>query len=86
MLSLLWQCQMTLNQNSKWAVSLANVIRGGQYLPTMPHDDTFEATQGAQGVTKWFRCQKGHPYGIGDCGQPRQLARCPCGAPIGGDK
>ena len=24
-------------------------------------------------------------YAIGDCGQPRQLGKCPCGAPIGGN-
>ena len=88
MLTLLWQCQLTLKSNSKWAVALANVIRGGQFLPTMPHDETFEAAQAltGQGVTKWFRCRAGHPYGIGDCGQPRQEAKCHCGQPIGGNK
>ena len=86
MLTLLFQCRLTLRHNSKWATTLANVFKGGQYLPTMPHDDVFEATRAAQGVTKWFRCRAGHPYGIGDCGQPRQVGNCPCGAPIGGNK
>ena len=88
MISLLWQFRLTLKKNSKWATSLANVIKGGLFLPTMPHDEIFEATQGGRlaGVTKWFRCRNGHAYGIGDCGQPTLLAKCPCGQPIGGDK
>ena len=36
-------------------------------------------------ATKWFTCLRGHSYAIGECGQPRQLGKCPCGAKIGGD-
>ena len=89
MLSLLWQCQLTLKSNSKWAVALANVIRGGQFLPTMPHDETFEAKQvltGQGGVSKWYQCLNGHTFGIGDCGKPTQKAKCHCGQPIGGTR
>ncbi|KAL8706506.1 MAG: hypothetical protein Q9201_000438 [Fulgogasparrea decipioides] len=33
----------------------------------------------------WYNCANGHPFAIGDCGMPMQLARCPaCGAPVGG--
>ncbi|CRL28667.1 unnamed protein product [Penicillium camemberti] len=33
----------------------------------------------------WYNCTNGHPFAIGECGMPMQLARCPeCGAPIGG--
>ncbi|KAF2018601.1 NFX1-type zinc finger-containing protein 1, partial [Aaosphaeria arxii CBS 175.79] len=33
----------------------------------------------------WYNCVNGHPFAIGECGMPMQLARCPeCGAPIGG--
>ncbi|OAG00907.1 NFX1-type zinc finger-containing protein 1 [Paraphaeosphaeria sporulosa] len=33
----------------------------------------------------WYNCANGHPFAIGECGMPMQLARCPeCGAPIGG--
>ena len=60
-----------------------------KYLPTMPHDDLVEITATLGKVrgqaTKWFMCREGHPYAIGDCGQPKQLGKCPCGAPIGGN-
>ncbi|EZF12030.1 hypothetical protein H112_06949 [Trichophyton rubrum D6] len=33
----------------------------------------------------WYNCSNGHPFAIGDCGMPMELARCPeCGASIGG--
>ena len=34
---------------------------------------------------RWFVCENGHPYFIGDCGGATQIANCPhCGAVIGG--
>ncbi|KAI9488881.1 hypothetical protein BDB00DRAFT_846083 [Zychaea mexicana] len=34
---------------------------------------------------RWFVCENGHPYFIGDCGGATQIASCPqCGAVIGG--
>ncbi|EGO55979.1 hypothetical protein NEUTE1DRAFT_68071 [Neurospora tetrasperma FGSC 2508] len=33
----------------------------------------------------WYNCANGHPFAIGECGMPMELARCPeCNAPIGG--
>ncbi|KAI9752216.1 MAG: hypothetical protein M4579_005719 [Chaenotheca gracillima] len=33
----------------------------------------------------WYNCANGHPFAIGECGMPMELARCPeCGAPVGG--
>ncbi|KAF2691044.1 hypothetical protein K458DRAFT_355487 [Lentithecium fluviatile CBS 122367] len=33
----------------------------------------------------WYNCENGHPFAIGECGMPMELARCPeCGARIGG--
>ncbi|KAK4101149.1 hypothetical protein N658DRAFT_426189 [Parathielavia hyrcaniae] len=33
----------------------------------------------------WYTCRNGHPFAIGECGMPMQLARCPeCGEAIGG--
>jgi hypothetical protein len=33
----------------------------------------------------WYKCVKGHPFAIGECGMPMQLAKCPeCGEPVGG--
>ncbi|KAJ3528590.1 hypothetical protein NM208_g10130 [Fusarium decemcellulare] len=33
----------------------------------------------------WYNCVNGHPFAIGDCGMPTEIARCPeCGEPVGG--
>ncbi|CAI7603373.1 unnamed protein product [Penicillium glandicola] len=33
----------------------------------------------------WYNCINGHPFAIGECGMPMELAKCPqCGAAIGG--
>ncbi|KAJ5271485.1 hypothetical protein N7524_004754 [Penicillium chrysogenum] len=33
----------------------------------------------------WYNCINGHPFAIGECGMPMELAKCPeCGAHIGG--
>ncbi|KAF5240849.1 hypothetical protein FAUST_4149 [Fusarium austroamericanum] len=33
----------------------------------------------------WYNCVNGHPFAIGECGMPMEMARCPeCGAAIGG--
>ncbi|KAK3947200.1 hypothetical protein QBC32DRAFT_355035 [Pseudoneurospora amorphoporcata] len=33
----------------------------------------------------WYNCENGHPFAIGECGMPMELARCPeCNAQIGG--
>lgn len=37
------------------------------------------------GSGHWYYCVNGHPFTIGDCGMPMELARCPeCGQQIGG--
>ncbi|KAK3615899.1 hypothetical protein LTR56_026313 [Elasticomyces elasticus] len=37
------------------------------------------------GTGYWYRCANGHPFTVGECGMPMQLACCPaCGAGIGG--
>ncbi|KAM0324565.1 hypothetical protein ACHAQA_007950 [Verticillium albo-atrum] len=38
-----------------------------------------------RGTGHWYTCERGHPFTIGECGMPMQLARCPeCDAPVGG--
>ncbi|KAF4989662.1 hypothetical protein FGRMN_8976 [Fusarium graminum] len=33
----------------------------------------------------WYYCENNHPFAIGECGMPMEVARCPeCGARIGG--
>jgi hypothetical protein len=35
----------------------------------------------------WYKCVNGHPFAIGECGMPMQLAKCPeCGKPVGGQQ
>ncbi|KAF2009446.1 P-loop containing nucleoside triphosphate hydrolase protein [Aaosphaeria arxii CBS 175.79] len=35
----------------------------------------------------WYTCANGHPFSIGECGRPMELARCPqCDAQIGGQE
>ncbi|KAK0269421.1 hypothetical protein LTS00_017284 [Friedmanniomyces endolithicus] len=42
-------------------------------------------TKEFSGTGHWYRCANGHPFTVGECGMPMQLARCPaCGAGIGG--
>ncbi|KAK0755515.1 hypothetical protein N5P37_011917, partial [Trichoderma harzianum] len=38
-----------------------------------------------RGTGHWYVCENNHPFTIGECGMPMQMARCPeCGARIGG--
>ncbi|KAI7227109.1 hypothetical protein KC330_g8546 [Hortaea werneckii] len=38
-----------------------------------------------RGTGHWYRCVNGHPFTVGECGMPMQLALCPtCGEGIGG--
>ena len=41
--------------------------------------------QGFQGTGHWYYCVNRHPFTVGECGMPVELARCPqCGAAVGG--
>ena len=38
-----------------------------------------------RGTGHWYHCENGHPFTIGECGMPMEVARCPeCAAPVGG--
>lgn len=38
-----------------------------------------------RGTGHWYYCENGHPFTIGECGMPMEIARCPqCGASVGG--
>ncbi|KAJ9661610.1 hypothetical protein H2201_006466 [Coniosporium apollinis] len=38
-----------------------------------------------QGTGKWYTCENGHPFTVGECGMPMEMARCPqCNAQVGG--
>ncbi|KAK5105870.1 hypothetical protein LTR62_001957 [Meristemomyces frigidus] len=37
------------------------------------------------GTGHWYRCVNGHPFTVGECGMPMEMAMCPeCGAGVGG--
>lgn len=39
------------------------------------------------GTGHWYYCVNRHPFTIGECGMPMEMARCPqCGAAIGGQR
>ena len=41
--------------------------------------------QSFQGTGHWYYCANGHPFTVGECGMPMEMARCPqCAAPVGG--
>ena len=68
-----------------WATVLfAPSALGTMYVPTMAGDE-FAMILAASDYVGWYKCPNGHPYSVGNCTRPMQLARCPaCGAPIGG--
>ena len=86
---LIQHCRVVFSKSKSTGFSKLSQGKLSQFLPTMPHDEVFDTLKGLirnpQNATKMFYCPNGHPYAIGDCGQPRQVARCPCGAPIGGE-
>lgn len=60
------------------------------FLPTMPHDSIFDIKNaiiaGNQNeAPKFYKCPKGHPYVLFDCGRPWVVHTCKeCGAQIVG--
>jgi hypothetical protein len=62
------------------------------YLPSMPHDEDFEVILKVKEISrhpdqasKFYKCQNGHIYTIGDCTRPATTSTCPtCKVPIGG--
>lgn len=82
------------NKNGTLFQPFVNLINNPEkyaecYLPSIPHDDDFEAYQAfinnPNETIEWFCCPNGHLYTIGECFKPMQKSTCPtCGAPIGG--
>ena len=56
-----------------------------EFVPTMPANE-MKMIQSAniRDITKWYQCDNGHPFSIGNCGMAMVTARCHCGAKIGG--
>lgn len=71
--------------SSFWATLLfAPAALSTMFVPTMAGDE-FAMILAASEFVGWYKCPNGHPYSVGNCTMPMQLARCPaCNAPIGG--
>ena len=82
------------NQNGTLFQSFVNLINEPDkyakcYLPSIPHDDDFEAFQAFSNnpkeAIKWYCCSNGHLYTVGECFQPMEHRKCPtCNDLIGG--
>ncbi|KAK0612029.1 hypothetical protein B0T14DRAFT_500988 [Immersiella caudata] len=63
-----------------------NMIRDGVFYQSVTQDEMraiYKAMAFSTG--HWYTCENGHPFTIGECGMPMELAMCPeCGAPVGG--
>lgn len=65
------------------------MANGGVFYSKMTDKEMEEVrnamTTEFRGTGHWYRCANGHPFTIGECGMPMELARCTeCQAPIGG--
>ncbi|KAK2031684.1 P-loop containing nucleoside triphosphate hydrolase protein [Colletotrichum zoysiae] len=65
------------------------MLHGGVFYNEVSTDEmrqVYEAmSTELRGTGHWYTCLNGHPFTIGECGMPMQLARCPeCDAPVGG--
>ncbi|KAF2117095.1 putative NF-X1 finger and helicase domain protein [Lophiotrema nucula] len=64
-------------------------LRGGTFVTVVTSEERRSVLAAMakefRGTGHWYTCANGHPFTIGECGMPMQLARCPqCGAAIGG--
>ncbi|KAK1833598.1 hypothetical protein QBC39DRAFT_345616 [Podospora conica] len=75
-----------LREEFERVVTMAN---GGVFYAKLSDEEMMEIhnamTSEFRGSGHWYRCANGHPFTIGECGMPMEMARCPeCLAPIGG--
>ncbi|KAK6532447.1 hypothetical protein TWF281_006635 [Arthrobotrys megalospora] len=74
----------------KNAVAMAKrAVNGGVFYTrvTSEEETMIIRTMAAEfsGSGHWYYCVNGHPFTVGDCGMPMELARCPeCSQQIGG--
>ncbi|RPA78403.1 hypothetical protein BJ508DRAFT_228237 [Ascobolus immersus RN42] len=79
----------TLGKYKERVEKALRLVKGGTFYVEVS-DEERKAVYAAmsvefRGTGHWYRCENGHPFTIGECGMPMQLARCPeCGAQVGG--
>ncbi|KAF2647305.1 P-loop containing nucleoside triphosphate hydrolase protein [Lophiostoma macrostomum CBS 122681] len=84
------------NHNSAKVDSLVSEVKdaeralaGGSFMQTVSSEERRAVLAAMakefRGTGHWYTCVNGHPFSVGECGMPMQLARCPqCDSPIGG--
>jgi hypothetical protein len=74
------------NQNSFfWRCFASPETFVAEFMPTMPANEMKMIQQAKiSDITKWYTCENGHPFSIGNCGMAMMTAKCHCGAKIGG--
>ncbi|KAI0398028.1 hypothetical protein F5Y17DRAFT_413210 [Xylariaceae sp. FL0594] len=69
--------------------AVEKMLSDGVFYTTVSKDELSEVYKAMAtefgGTGHWYTCTNGHPFTIGECGMPMELARCPeCAAPVGG--
>lgn len=85
-------CEAHRNQTRAFAHEIEDTRKmlnnGVHYLPVTSDEMRAVLTAMARdmgGTGTWYHCVNGHPFAVGECGGPMQMARCPeCNAPVGG--
>lgn len=58
-----------------------------EFVVTMPANEMkMVLAANIRGITRWYACENGHPFSVGECGMTMEIGKCFCGAPIGGRK
>ncbi|KAI9097310.1 hypothetical protein DFS34DRAFT_593977 [Phlyctochytrium arcticum] len=88
--SSLKSCLARCDQNR--AEKLLRELNGSEPFYSRVTDEERQAVYNAmevkfRGAGHWYRCENGHPFTVGECGLPMELAKCPeCGAQVGGQR
>jgi hypothetical protein len=93
------QIDMARGIHKQYPAQTTGVMEGLEAVESMVNDgifynvvtseemrDVFAAmSREFSGTGHWYTCENGHPFTVGECGMPMELARCTqCGSPIGG--
>ena len=68
-----------------WFYTLDSLATSESLVLSCPSDETEILLAAVNDIKRTYRCQNGHIFGIGDCGQPMETGFCPtCRVQIGG--
>lgn len=89
------QCEDAIRENASARYLLEdiakarNLLRGStfySFVSSQEKEQIYAAMANEfRGSGHWYYCQQGHPFSVGECGMPMELAKCPeCDSPVGG--